>query len=303
MTSHLHSNILSRIGNRIVMTLLIDRFFYGSSKILFCGLQMLFINNNNKENYMRNLFLCSVRDDMRAVIFIGFLFIMALQNGSSGTLTNLLSSHSNDIQQAIAQQPFTNSSVVNKYTSDQTKPERIMEASGHFANNQIKDGVVTWIEGGYWNLQINNDTNDDDDEDKNQTSAGNYTANFLANFTMIKPDGSLSHNHLIKNFSSNNVFLTGNDIVVTGVADILSDNGLEYDQVPLIVHLMGKKVLGLTIDVGKTEGHFSGSNEMFGTLISGVGIDVSNSNKTMMGSEEAMANETAGKPPMAMMHH
>jgi hypothetical protein len=264
---------------------------------------MLFINNNNKENYMSNFLLYSVRDDMRAVILIGFLFTMALQNGSSGTLTKLLSHPSNDIQQAIAQQPFTNSSVVNRDTSDQNKPERIMEASGHFANNQIKDGVVTWIEGGYWNLQINNDTNDDDDEGKNQTRAGNYTANFLANFTMIKPDGSLSHNHLIKNFSSNNVFLTGNDIVVTGLADIISDNGLEYDEVPLIVHLMGKKVLGLTIDVGKTEAHFSGSNEMFGTLISGVGIDGSNSNKTMMGSEEAMANETAGKPPMAMMHH
>ena len=74
---------------------------------------------------------------------------------------------------------------------------------------------------------------------------------------MIKPDGSLSHNHTIKNFSSNNVFPTGNDIVATGTADIHSDNGLKYDQVPLIVHLMGKKVLGLTIDVNKTEGHFS----------------------------------------------
>ena len=26
--------------------------------------------------------------------------------------------------------------------------------SGHFANNQIKDGIVTWIQGGLWNIQM-----------------------------------------------------------------------------------------------------------------------------------------------------
>jgi hypothetical protein len=77
---------------------------------------------------------------------------------------------------------------------------------------------------------------------------------------------------------------------------------LEYDLVPLIVHLMGKKVLGLTIDVGKTEGHFSGTNEMFGTLISGVGIEGSKTNKTMMGSGDSVAKESSDKTPMAMMH-
>ena len=35
---------------------------------------------------------------------------------------------------------------------------------------------------------------------------------------------------------------------------------------------MGKKVLGLVVDVNKTGGHFSGS-EMYGTLISGIGLD------------------------------
>ena len=35
---------------------------------------------------------------------------------------------------------------------------------------------------------------------------------------------------------------------------------------------MGKKVLGVTINVNKTNGHFASSNEMFGTLISGIGL-------------------------------
>ena len=83
-------------------------------------------------------------------------------------------------------------------------------------------------------------------------------ANFIANFTMIKPDGSLSHNHNIQNFVPDDIILTDKDIVVMGIADIYSDdNNNEYKNVPLTIHLMGKKVLGLTIDVGKTKGHFS----------------------------------------------
>jgi hypothetical protein len=106
------------------------------------------------------------------------------------------------------------------------------------------------------------------------------TAIFNASFTMIKPDGSFSHSHLINNFSSNYVFITKNDIVVIGVADIHSNIGLEFKQVPITVHLMGKKVLGVTINVNKSNGHFASSNEMFGTLISGIGLTGKGFNNT-----------------------
>ena len=82
-----------------------------------------------------------------------------------------------------------------------------------------------------------------------------------------------------------------------GKADIYSnDNNNEYKSVPLTIHLMGNKVLGLTIDVGKTKGHFSSSNEMFGTLISGIGLnntsstDNSSFNKTIMHHDTAATN-------------
>ena len=124
---------------------------------------------------------------------------------------------------------------------------------------------------------------------------------------MIKPDGTLSHNHNINNFVSKNVIITDNDIVVMGIADIYSDdNNNEYKSVPLTIHLMGNKVLGLTIDVGKTKGHFSSSNEIFGTLISGLGLDASvdNSiNKTMMHNDTAATNDTEEKESMTMMQH
>lgn len=68
---------------------------------------------------------------------------------------------------------------------------------------------------------------------------------------------------------------------MTGISSIHSDNGTKYTQVPITIHLMGKKVLGLMIDVNKTKSHFSSSNEMFGTLISGIGLDSHNTNNTI----------------------
>ncbi|HZA64402.1 MAG TPA: hypothetical protein VE573_16120 [Nitrososphaeraceae archaeon] len=161
-----------------------------------------------------------------------------------------------------------------KQQQQQQQPNKVIESSGHFANNQIENGTVTWIQGGLWHLDIYNSTTSNP---YNETISMNniYTANFSANFTMIKPDGSLSHEHMIKNFTSDNVILAENDIIVTGITDIYTNNNstLEYNQVPITVHLMGKKVLGLMIDVKKTERHFASSNELFGTLISGTGLE------------------------------
>jgi hypothetical protein len=258
----------------------------------------------------------SQKDDIPVIVLIGFVLTITLQSSLPLPLEmpqSIPYSDNGFIQQAQAQQrqqlPIDNPPTISKNISSQNKPENIMEASGHFANNQIKDGVVTWIQGGYWNLRIidglNNTSNNNTQTDNNGDNNNNKNdANFLANFTMIRPDGSLSHNHLINNFSSNNVILSDNDIVVTGMADIHSNNGLEYKQVPLIVHLMGKKVLGLTIDVGKTKGHFASPNEMFGTLISGVGINGSNPAKTTItNSYDPTLNESSTKASVTMTHH
>jgi hypothetical protein len=265
---------------------------------------------------MTNFSSCLMGCGIPTVSFVGFVLVIILFSSSSSSFeTPSHLSYSNAfLQEAIAQQQqqlSAKSAPINKNVDSQNKSGNTIEASGHFANNQIKDGVVTWIQGGYWNLQIinmsNNGDNDNQISNSNSNSSGgnNNTATFLANFTMIKPDGSLSHNHIINNFSSDNVVLSHNDIVVTGVADIVSDDELEYKEVPLIVHLMGKKVLGLTIDVSKTEGHFASPNEMFGTLISGVGVNSSNSTTTtvMNHEEPSMLNESPNKTSMTMMNH
>ena len=125
---------------------------------------------------------------------------------------------------------------------------------------------------------------------------------------MIKPDGTLSHNHNIANFISDKVILTDKDIVVMGIADIYSDDNLsEYKSVPLTIHLMGNKVLGLTIDVSKTEGHFSSQNEMFGTLISAVGLDdtsVTDNSIKIMNKHNMKANSSSiSEESIKMMQH
>ena len=211
------------------------------------------------------------------------------------------------IENVIAQQSSLSSGTpptVDNNTLEEQNKSKIITAFGHFANNQIKDGIVSWIQGGLWELKINNLTSATNVNNMNNLINDNSTsANFIANFTMIKPDGSLSHNHDIKNFISEKVIVTDKDIVVMGTADIYSEgnNTKEYKDVPLTIHIMGKRVLGLTIDVSKTEGHFASPNEMFGTLISGVGLDTSNTNestKLMMHN-----NNTIEKEHMTMMQH
>ena len=246
-----------------------------------------------------------------SVLFIGFIFIITIESPLSIQLADFLTNNS-IVEEALAQlsSPPTNTSIIINNNSGEQNKSKMIKAFGHFANNQLKDGIVTWIQGGFWNLNINNITNSNDNNNNIHITNYNGIATFIANFTMIKPDGSLSHNHHIQNFISDKVILTDKDIVVTGIADIFSDdNNNEYKNVPLTIHLMGNKVLGLTMDVGKTKGHFSSSNEMFGTLISGIGLDTSavdNSSihKTMMHHDTAATNDTEEKKEsMSMMQH
>ena len=246
-----------------------------------------------------------------AVILIGFVFIITTESTLSIQLTNSLTNDRN-VEEVLAQPPpTTNSSIIINNSPGEQNKSKMIKAFGHFANNQIQDGIVTWIQGGFWELKINDTANSNVNNNNNTQLFNNNSsnkANFVANFTMIKPDGTLSHNHNINNFVSKNVIITDKDIVVMGIADIyFDDNNDKYKSVPLTIHLMGNKVLGLTIDVGKTKGHFSSSNEMFGTLISGIGLnntsatDNSSFNKTIIHHDTAATNHTEEKESMNMM--
>ncbi|HSA74916.1 MAG TPA: hypothetical protein VLE21_01880 [Candidatus Nitrosocosmicus sp.] len=210
---------------------------------------------------------------------------------------------SSSLQHWVEAQKSSNITNFNNTSSSsstiiQQNDTTIVKASGHFANNQIVDNIVTWIQGGFWDLDIQQ-------QDNKTAVTPNMTAKFIANFTMIRPDGSLSHNHVINNFTSTDVIFAGNDIVITGISHINSNKGTEYEDVPITIHLMGKKVLGLMIDVNKTGGHFSGSNEMYGTLISGIGLDNSTSitNSTINGLMTAESNNITSTNSVAHTGH
>lgn len=183
---------------------------------------------------------------------------------------------------ALAQQSLTTLNSSKDGEKIQKNSNIFLEASGDFANNQIKYGIVTWIQGGLWDLKIigfHNSISKSSDSN-NLSNKHNLTAVFNANFTMVKPNGSFSHSHIINNFVSNNIIFVGNDIIVTGIADIHSDIGMEFKHVPITIHLFNKKVIGLTIDEIKSNEHFASPNAIFGTIISGIGLDNNNTNES-----------------------
>jgi hypothetical protein len=231
------------------------------------------------------------------IIFFSLLFIVFLSS----------SPFSSGYSESIIQE--TKTPILSQPSRDdhhhQQQPNKVIEASGHFANNQIENGTVTWIQGGLWNLEIYNSTASNPNNRTTSIMNNNYTADFSSNFTMVRPNGSLSHGHIIKNFTSDNVILTENDIVVTGITDIYSNNNstLEYNQVPITVHLMGKKVLGLMIDVKKTERHFASSNELFGTLISGTGLEDTGLEDTELLPQSDKNNNNMKMDEMMTMPH
>lgn len=161
--------------------------------------------------------------------------------------------------------------IISSIIKEKQSPYLIMNMSGNFTNRQTQNGIVTWIQDGSWELNI-----------LGQSKKPNYSVNgtlentkaiFNASFTMIKPDGSFSHTHLINNFVSNSIVFKGKSIFIKGISDIHSTIGMEFKQVPISLHIIDKKILKILIDVGKTNWHFSGPNEIQGTIIKGIGLD------------------------------
>ena len=192
-------------------------------------------------------------------------------------------------------------SVVSDNSSEQQQQiqqpqSKVIEASGHFANNQIENDSVSWIQGGLWHLVVYNSSS----PSSTPNSTTGARAIFSGNFTMVKPDGSQTHEHSVRDFRSNNVIIAGGDMVITGLGNIYENTVLKYRQVPITVHLMGKDhVLGLIIDTVKTNRHFVSNHEMFGTLIKGTGLE--KIEKTLVSSPpQQQKNSKSMNMPMNM---
>jgi hypothetical protein len=73
---------------------------------------------------------------IRTVYF--FTGANVLETITSGTIHQL----------SIAEINITSLPINTKYNPD------FVRASGYFANNQIQDGIITWIQGGFWSLAM-----------------------------------------------------------------------------------------------------------------------------------------------------
>jgi hypothetical protein len=78
------------------------------------------------------------------------VFIITIELTLSIQFTNSLT---NDriVEEILVQgTPYTNTSlIIYDFTEEQNKSKN-NKAFGHFGNNQIQDGIVTWIQGGFW---------------------------------------------------------------------------------------------------------------------------------------------------------
>jgi hypothetical protein len=75
----------------------------------------------------------------------------------------------------------TNSSSSEQQMRHQSQ-SKVIEASGHFANNQIENDSVSWIQGGLWHLAVYNSSS----STSSPNSANVAKAIFSGNFTMVK---------------------------------------------------------------------------------------------------------------------
>jgi hypothetical protein len=62
------------------------------------------------------------------------------------------SGYSESTQQETKPPGISQSSHLDQQQQQQ-QPNKVIEATGHFANNQIENGTVTWIQGGLWHLK------------------------------------------------------------------------------------------------------------------------------------------------------
>ncbi len=124
---------------------------------------------------------------------------------------------------------FFSTDIIFNIAKEKQPSDLIMNMSGNFTNHQIQNGIVTWIQSGSWELNLL-DHSKKFDQVVNGTLV-NARAIFNASFTMMKPDGSFSHTHLINNFVSNNIIFKDNSIFIKGIADIHSTIGMEFKQV------------------------------------------------------------------------
>ena len=197
---------------------------------------------------------------------IAIIFLMSGSVTTFGYMSPIIvHPHAEAMSGALYTYVVSSSNTTEQQLIHKQPQSKVIEASGQFANNQIENDSVSWIQGGLWHLAVYNSSL--------SSSSSNGTIEAKAVFS-VKPDGSQTHEHSVGDFRSNNVIIAGGNMIITGIGNIYENAELKYGEVPITVHLMGKEhMLGLIIDPVKTNRHFVSNHEMFGTLIKSTGLE------------------------------
>jgi len=140
---------------------------------------------------------------------------------------------------------------------DKMKMRHILK--GQISNVQLdSSGMPEWIQSGIWVLRANMGQDND-----------LQSAQLIARFAMVMPDGTAMHLHKIYGFKPAEFMTEQNDTihVLEGTATVSMRDGPIAD-VPLTIKIFNKSVIGLWIGPDRVDGHF-GSNPIYGILSTG----------------------------------
>ncbi len=144
---------------------------------------------------------------------------------------------------------------------------------GQIASVQMgTDGQPGWIQSGMWLVRMLS------------SDPQHPSAQIVAKFEMVKPDGTAAHSHSIYNFNATEMTQEGNSTkVLKGTATVTMKDG-PVDNVPLTVKMFNNAVVGFWIGPDKVDSHF-GTGPIFGTLSAGSKASAMSMKMTATGNE------------------
>ena len=155
-------------------------------------------------------------------------------------------------------------------------------AVGNIANVQLDaNGAPAWIQSGIWVMRAS----------FNQSTNQPQSVSIIARFTMVQPDGTARHMHMIYGFQPTEFTTEQNNTihVVKGTATVTMKDGPVSD-VPLTIKIFNGSVVGLWIGPDKVDSHF-GSNPIYGVL-SARSMAMMMEMGSMKGEGQMMGNRT-----------
>ena len=176
-------------------------------------------------------------------------------------------------------------SMSNNSTTMMTTDEMSMThraAVGNIANVQLgSNGSPAWIQSGIWVMRAS----------FNQSTNQPQSVSLIAKFTMVQPDGTARHMHMIYGFKPTEFTAEQNNTihVVKGTATVTMKDGPVSD-VPLTIKIFGGSVIGLWIGPDKVDGHF-GSDPIY-AILSARSMAMMMEMGSMKGEGQMMGNST-----------